>query len=176
MKNLIYNLELGKFSRLLILDLLAVGFVMITPAISHMLPFPLYYLDPMRLILFGIYFGNRNYKNVYLLALGLPIFSMLYSGHPIFYKAILISCELFINILFLHFLSRKGLNIFLAVFLSILISKVVYYLFKFFFIKLSLISGELFSTNLIIQLVIALGLSIVFYLFGKPIIEKNTKK
>ena len=176
MKNLIHNLELGKNLKVLLLDLFAIGVVMLLPAISHMLPFPFYYLDPMRLVLFGIYFAHRNSKNVYLLAFGLPIFSMLYSGHPIFYKAILISFELFINLLFLHFLYRKGLNLFLSVFLSILISKVVYYLFKFVFIKVSLISGELFSTNLVIQLVIAIGLSLIFYLFGRPLTEKNNKK
>jgi len=119
------------------------------------------------LVLLSVYFVNRNNKNAFLLALGLPIFSMLYSGHPVFYKAMLISFELLVNMVVLHWLFRKGMNIFFAVFLSIILSKIVYYLFKFAFIEWSLISGKLFSTSLIIQISIALGLSALFFLFGK---------
>jgi len=72
-------------------DIAAIMIVIFLPAISHMMPFPLFYLDPMRLVLLGVYFVTRNEKNAYIIAMGLPIFSMLYSGHPVFYKAILIS-------------------------------------------------------------------------------------
>ena len=167
MNKIITTLDSKKNIAILISDILAITVILFLPAISHLMPFPMYYLDPMRLVLLGVYFVNRNYKNAYILAIGLPIFSMLYSGHPVLYKAILISFELLINMVVLHFLFRKGINIFFAVFIGIIFSKLVYYLFKFMFIEWSLISGKLFSTSLIIQLSIALGLSAVFFIFGR---------
>ena len=167
MNRMIYNFDLRTNMGIFITDLLAIGVVMFLPAISHLLPFPLFYLDPMRLVLLGVYFLNRNHMNAYVLAIGIPIFSMLYSGHPVFYKAILISFELLVNMVVLHLLFHKRINIFFAVFLSIILSKMVYYLFKFAFIEWSLISGKLFSTSVMIQIFIALGLSALFFLFGK---------
>ena len=167
MNSSVSSLDSKKNVLILVSDIIAIIVIMFLPTISHLMPFPLYYLDPMRLVLLGVYFVSRNYKNAYVLALGLPIFSMLYSGHPVFYKAILISIELFINMVVLHFLFRKGTNIFFAVFFSIVLSKIIYYLFKFAFIEWSLISGKLFSTSLIIQIIIAAGLSSVFFIFGR---------
>ncbi len=175
MNTRIFNLESKRNIIILVSDIAAIVAIMFLPVISHMMPFPLYYLDPMRLVLLGVYFVNRNQMNAYLLAIGLPIFSMLYSGHPVFYKAMLISFELLINMVVLHLLFRKGINIFFAVFLSIIFSKLVYYLFKFTFIEWSLISGKLFSTSLIIQIIIALGLSAVFFLFGRKANQSSQK-
>ncbi len=53
---------------------MAIGVIMFLPAISHIMPFPLYYMDPMRLVLLGVYFVNRNHKNAYLLAIGIAYF------------------------------------------------------------------------------------------------------
>ncbi len=175
MNTRIFNFDSKRNIAILISDIAAIIVIMFLPAISHMMPFPIYYLDPMRLVLLGVYFVNRNHKNAYLLAIGLPIFSMLYSGHPVFYKALLISFELLVNMVVLHLLFRKGINIFFAVFLSIIFSKIVYYLFKFAFIEWSLISGKLFSTGLIIQIIIALGLSTVFFLFGRKANQSSQK-
>ena len=175
MNNSVFNLDSNRNIIILVSDIIAILVIMFLPAISHIMPFPLYYLDPMRLVLLGVYFVNRNHKNAYLLAIGLPIFSMLYSGHPVFYKAILISFELLVNMVVLHLLFRKGMNIFFAVFLSIILSKIFYYLFKFAFIEWSLISGKLFSTSLIIQLIIALGLAVVFFLFGRKASQYSEK-
>ena len=169
MNSRVSSLKSKKNSITLLADIVAVVVILLLPTISHLMPFPLFYLDPMRLVLLGVYFVSRNYKNAYVLAVGLPIFSMLYSGHPIFYKAILISFELLINILLLHFLFRKGVNVFFAVFSSIILSKVLYYLFKFVFIEWALISGKLFSTSLITQTLIAIGLSFVFFIFGRKV-------
>ena len=173
MARTIFKLDLRTNLGIFITDFMAIGIIMFLPAISHMLPFPLFYLDPMRLVLLSVYFVNRNHKNAYLLAVGLPIFSMLYSGHPVFYKAMLISFELLVNMIVLHVLFRKGFNIFFSVFLSIILSKIVYYLFKFAFIEWALISGKLFSTSLMILFFIALGLSAVFFFFGRKAIQST---
>ncbi len=175
MNTRIFNIESKRNIIILVSDITAIVVIMFLPAISHIMPFPLYYMDPMRLVLLGVYFVNRNHKNAYLLAIGLPIFSMLYSGHPVFYKAMLISFELLVNMVVLHLLFRKGINIFFAVFFSIIFSKIVYYLFKFAFMEWSLISGKLFSTSLTIQIIIALGLSTVFFLFGRKANQSSQK-
>ena len=150
---------------LVLTDLMAVILVLILPALSHLLPFPLYYLDPMRLVLFAAYFVNRNEWNAYALAIALPVFSMLYTGHPIPVKAMLISFELLLNMLVLSLLLNRGVSVFMAVLASIVLSKIAYYLAKWTLIQAAFLEGNLFSTSLITQLLIALGLSSVFYLF-----------
>lgn len=165
MNNMTETLNIKKSVALILTDLMAIFLILVVPAASHLLPFPVYYLDPMRLVLFAAYFVNRNEWNAYVLAISLPIFSMLYSGHPIPVKAVLISFELLLNMILLTTLVKKGSNIFLAVFASILFSKVAYYIVKFVLIKSSILPGNLFSTNLLTQLIIALGLSGLFYVF-----------
>ena len=164
MKNFNEILDAKSSIALILTDVTAVLLILFIPALSHILPFPVYYMDPMRLVLFGAYFVNRNRWNAYALAMALPIFSMLYSGHPIPIKAVLISFELLLNMILLTVFLRKGTQVFLAVFASIFLSKMAYYFAKYIFIQFTLLSGNLFSTNLITQLLIALGLSGVFYL------------
>ena len=50
-------------------------------------------------------------------------------------------------------------NVFVISFISIIVSKILYYFLKFSLIKFSLISGDSISTSLIIQLVVAIVLS-----------------
>jgi hypothetical protein len=147
-------------------DILVLLLVYFIPALTHLSTFPLYYLDPMRLLLFAGYLISRNNTNTYLLALSIPIFSTLVTGHPPFYKALLISIELLANIgcfhLFLHKIKwQPGI----LMFISIIISKLFYYGFKYFFIRLTLIDGELITTGLLIQLVTVIGLSLAFGFF-----------
>ena len=165
MKNFTEILGGHKSIQLIFTDLMATLLILVLPAVSHVLPFPVYYLDPMRLVLFTAYFINHNHRNAYALAMALPIFSMLYSGHPIPVKAVLISFELLLNMILLRIFVKMGWNIFLAVLASILLSKVGYYLVKFILLKSTILEGDLFSTNLFTQVLIALGLSGLFYLF-----------
>ena len=78
--------------------LLAIYFI---PSLSHLIGIPLYYLDPMRLFLLFGYFITPQHDNSILLAISIPFFSYLVSGHPILLKAFLISAELLINLLLL---------------------------------------------------------------------------
>ncbi len=74
----------------LIFDIVALGFIFLMPAISHMLAFPLYFVEPMRImVVLAMVHTHRN--NAYLLALALPLFSFVMSGHPILVKAVIIS-------------------------------------------------------------------------------------
>lgn len=135
------------------------------PALSHLAPFPLYLLDPMRILLFTGYLLTRQNANALLLALAIPLFSSLVTGHPPLFKAILISIELTVNLLiFMKLISNTKLHIALSLFLSIIASKFVYYALKLAFINLGLIEGELITTNLWLQLGTVVFVTILFFL------------
>lgn len=160
-------------ARLLLVDLFAFLIIYFVPTFSHWLAFPLYILEPMRIMLLFVYFTSRNHNNALLIALTIPLFSMMVSGHPVFYKSILISMELFLNILFLGFLLEKiKLNSLVSIFLSIIFSKIIYYALKYLLIALGLFEGNLVSTKFSIQLGVTAGLSIFFFLFNY-LLKKN---
>lgn len=149
-------------------DILVLLLVYFIPALTHLSPFPLYYLDPMRLLLFAGFLVSRNHTNGYLLAVTIPIFSILVTGHPPFYKAVLISIELFINIGCFSFLVNKiKWNPGVIFLLSAIVSKLFYYGCKYIFIRLALIDGDLIATSLLIQLPVIIFLSLMFMFFYK---------
>ncbi len=140
--------------------LLAVYFV---PALSHLLPFPLYLFEPMRLLLFAGLLIARNNVNTYFLALTIPLVSTIISGHPPFVKAVIMSFELYTNVVLLVWLSQylrwpNGL----AFFVSTVLSKVFYYGLKFAFLEFGLIQGSLISTPLTNQLITVLLLTVIY--------------
>ncbi len=170
----ISTIHILKVKRIFITDIIVLISVYFIPAFSHLTSFPLYMLDPMRILLFTGYLVSRNKKNAFILAATIPLFSMLVSGHPPFFKALLISMELFINIwLFSNLLEKSSWPVPVALFTSIIFSKLIYYLFKFIFISMTLLQVSLISTNLLTQLVVALFITIVFSLFFKK--ENNIR-
>lgn len=141
-----------------LIDLAIITFIYFLPALSHLTALPLYYLEPMRLaMLFAIIHTSK--KNALIIAVTLPIFSLLVSSHPGFLKAILITGELLVNLVLFYSLSRK-ITVFSAGLLSIIISKLLYYCSKYIFIQTQLIDGGLISTPLLVQLIIAVLVSI----------------
>ncbi|MFA5972250.1 MAG: hypothetical protein WC780_07865 [Lentimicrobiaceae bacterium] len=135
------------------------------PALSHVAPFPLYLLDPMRILLFAGYLLSRQNANTFILAVAMPLFSSLVTGHPPFFKALLISVELVVNIfLLVQLIDRTKLHLALSLFLSMIASKLVYYGLKSVFIYSGLIEGELITTNLWIQLGTVVFITLTFYL------------
>lgn len=133
------------------------------PALSHLTSIPFYLLDPMRVLVLGSYLYLRgNKSNALFLAITLPLVSFLLSGHPVFPKNLLISFELAINILLIDMLVKKSQYIFFAVLLSILISKLVYYLVKWLLIMGGLLDTGIVDTNIWIQLCVACVLSFLF--------------
>jgi hypothetical protein len=166
---MINQLSLRNISKILLIDTLAIGLIYLLPALSHAFPFPLYYMEPMRIIAIVVYFISNNKNNTYLIALTLPLFSMIFTGHPIPIKAALISIELFFNVLILNYLIENFnfRKIFLALIFSILASKIIYYSIKFFLLQLDFLSGSLISIPLAIQLISLTITSSIFYLFLK---------
>lgn len=149
----------------IIVDVVILACIYFIPALSHVAPFPLYLLDPMRIFMLAGYMLTRQNSNAFLLALTIPLFSALVTGHPPIFKAILISIELMVNILlFIQLLNRTKLHMALSLFLSIIGSKLVYYSLKLAFINLGFIEGELITTNLWMQFGTALFVTLIFYL------------
>jgi hypothetical protein len=64
----------GKKYKTAILDVTALLIIYLTPAISHLFSFPVYLLEPMRIMLI-LAVVHTSRKNAYLLALTLPLFS-----------------------------------------------------------------------------------------------------
>ncbi len=150
----------------IILDTAAILVITFLPAISHLISIPLYLFEPMRVILvLSIMFTSR--RNTYLIALALPLFSYLISAHPAFVKLFLISSELLLNIYLFSLLEKKTGNIFASLLTAILIGKVYYYILKAGLISVGLLKGELVSTPVYLQLIIALVMSLTAHFYIK---------
>ncbi|MDH7605159.1 MAG: hypothetical protein QHH13_09680 [Melioribacter sp.] len=148
-------------------DLIALSVITLTPALSHLLSIPLYLLEPMRImLLISLLYTTK--KNAYILSFVLPFFSFFISSHPALPKAVLISTELMLNVYLFFLLSQKLNNNFIAMFLSIVMSKFYYYAIKFLLITLGLMTGEIVSTPIYLQLIVALAISLyTFIVFRK---------
>ncbi len=152
-----------------IFDILAIAFVYFVPALSHMLSFPVYLVEPMRLviILSLIHFGKTN---SYLIALTLPLFSFLIASHPSVIKSLLITSELLFNVFLFILISKRIKNVFITMLVSIAASKIFYYSVKYILLQAGAMSGSLVSTPLYIQAIVAFALSIYAFFMLK---EKN---
>lgn len=151
----------------LVTDILLLGVIYMLPAISHMLAFPLYLLDPMRIVIFASILLSCNKYNSYLLAATIPMFSYFVGGHPIFLKSVIIAAELLVNVMLFWFLLKKWRNMFLITFSSIILAKVVYYALKSSFIQIGWLQMDLVDTSLTLQLMVAVAISIVMILVFK---------
>ena len=146
-------------------DLIALLAIYLVPAISHLLGFPVYYLEPMRIMLI-LAIAHTTRKNTYLIALTLPLFSMLISAHPSLMKTSLITAELLLNIWLFYSLLQRFSNKTLSIFLSILISKIFYYLVKLLLLDSALLSGDVISTPIYIQVIMLFIMSGYIYLIS----------
>jgi len=142
----------------ILIDLTALAFIYLVPALSHLMRLPVYLIEPMRLMLV-LAMVHTNRQNSYLLALTMPLFSFIISGHPVFAKMFLIGMELSLNVFLFYLLSRRMNYIFPAIFASILLSKAIYYLVKFGLIQMAVINSGLVATPLLVQLVMAVAFS-----------------
>jgi len=141
-----------------LIDFLAISIIYFLPTLSHLTSLPLYFIEPMRLaVIFCLAHTNR--KNAVVIAITIPLFSLVISSHPAIFKTVLITVELLINLLLFYFLVEKT-NKFISMFLSIVFSKIIYYALKYVFIQVNIMDGDLISTPLIIQWLVAIGLSL----------------
>lgn len=141
-----------------VFDVFAVTLIYFVPAISHLFALPIYFIEPMRLMLILSIVHTSN-RNAYILAASLPTFSFLISAHPVLPKVMLITGELLFNVWLFFYLTEKFKNKFTSMVLSITISKIAYYVVKFGLISFVLLEGSLISTPIIIQIITMLVFS-----------------
>jgi hypothetical protein len=145
--------------RTLLIDLLALGFIFLTPAMSHLTGIPVYFIEPMRIMLvIALLFSNRY--NAFALAVLLPVFSFLISGHPAPVKMLIISAELLLNAWLFTWLVRSWKQPFLSMLSSILISKIFCYAMYWVVFTRAFMVLESQTIFLITQLIVALTLSL----------------
>ena len=149
----------------IVFDLLALLFIYLVPAISHLISFPVYYLEPMRIMLI-LAIVHTTRKNAYLITFTLPLFSLLISAHPSLIKTSLVTSELLLNVWLFFFISEKLSNKTFSIFLSIVVSKIFYYLIKFLLITSAVMVGDLISTPINIQILMLFVLSGYIYLMS----------
>jgi hypothetical protein len=138
-----------------IFDVFAIAGIYLVPTLSHLFALPIYFIEPMRLMLI-LAIAHTSKKNAYFLAASLPIFSFIVSAHPVFLKTLLISGELLFNVWLFFFLAEKIKNKFGAMVLSIGIAKLAYYAIKFGLLSFVLLEGSLISTPILMQVVTTL--------------------
>lgn len=152
-------------------DAVALLFVLVVPALSHMTAVPFYLLDPMRLAVLGALLASRSRVNGLVLAVALPLVSFAISGHPVFPKCLVIAAELSVNVLLFVWLERmfsgRRFGVGIAAFASILLSKAFYYGLKALVLGAGLMQMELVSTALWVQLVVAVLISVLFALWWR---------
>lgn len=158
-------------------DLLLIVGVFFIPTISHVAPLPLYLFEPMRIMIFSLLlFFPYNNKNAIVMAATLPLVSFLISSHPVLLKAMLLSLELVLNVVVFQWLTKR-INIGLSVIISIIASKIVYYLMKAGLLLLGLLKTELITTGLGIQLIVTLSMGLLFQIvFSNEHINKWQKR
>lgn len=144
--------------RTFLIDGFALAFLLLMPAASHLTGVPFYFIEPMRIMLVvALIFTSRS--NAYILALALPVFSFLVSGHPVPIKMMIIMAELLLNVwLFIKIfqLTRKP---FISMFSAIIGSKIFCYLTYWIVFSWAFVVDESQMVFLIAQLVVSLVLS-----------------
>ena len=145
-----------------IFDLFAIVAIYLIPSLSHLLNFPVYLVEPMRLVII-LALVHTSKANAFIIAVTLPLFSFLISSHPSLVKASLMTTELLLNVFLFFVLYKNFSNKFLVAFTSILLSKIYYYLIKILLINFALLGGDLFATPIFIQIIVAMVCSSYIY-------------
>jgi len=169
------NFQKKEFIKSGIFNFLALLVVYLTPVFSHLLSLPVYYIEPMRLMLI-LAIVHTSYKNAYLIAFTLPLFSFLFSGHPSLIKTSLITGELVLNVfLFYQFQKLFGTG-FISAILSIISSKIFYYIFKIALIQFSVMNTEIFSTPIYIQILMLIVFSTYVFVLNNKMKKEEPQK
>ena len=141
-----------------ITDIAALVFVGLVPAASHLFKIPVYYIEPMRVMLvLALLYSSR--WNAYALAIVLPLFSYLVSGHPAPLKMMIIMAELVFNAWLFLLFYQKTRKSFLSAFGSIILSKVFCYAMYLVVFSTAFVKAEAELSFLVAQLILTLVLS-----------------
>ena len=152
----------GSVVRILAVDALLLCFICVIPALFHMTSLPLYKLNPMTMCLLVGILLVRDRRNGYLLAVLLPLVSMLVSGMPVPMKALCMVPEL-LSIVFVYGVLERRIGVFGAVLSALLAGKIVYYALKAVLVSPLVLVG----TNIWLQVVTVLMYGGLFALVKK---------
>ena len=147
--------------RVAAIDALLLAVACLVPTVSHLLAWPLYYLNPMLLVLLAGMLLVRDRRNAYLLAVLLPVVSMLAMGMPTPLKAVCMVAE-YASVVFVSGLLQAWNERFVgtlgAMLLAMLAGKAVYYLLK----ALVLAPAVLVGTPVWVQLAVVVVAATVY--------------
>ncbi len=169
-------LSLNKWNvtKYLLFDGVAVAFIILAPAMAHMLSFPLWYLEPMRLVLI-LAMVHTTKQNSYLLALILSFCSWAFSGHPEFIKMLVITLELSANVALFYWIYNRIDKPFAAMLLSILLSKVFCYFLYWMIFSASFFMDETGTFFIMVQLIVSLLFALYTFLLRKTAAFSKTR-
>ncbi len=157
--------------RVFLVDFIILAGIYGMVSFAHLIPFPLYKLEPMKLfLLVAILYSSRG--NALFMALTIPLVSTATSGHPVFPKNLIISLELMVFAGILTATSLQHQKIPQRFLAALLASKIVYYLVKGLVIYAGWMSMSLFSTSLQVQL---LGALLVFISYWMLVANKKRR-
>lgn len=145
--------------RTVIVDAVLLAIICIVPAISHIVAFPLYKLNPMLFCLMTGMLLVGDKRNAYLLAVMLPLVSTMMSGMPIPVKMICMIPEM-LSVVAVFQLLQNYWKAFPSILAAVLVGKVVYYVIKAFVIA----PAALFGTSLLIQGIVVFVFAAIFAL------------
>ena len=145
-----------------LIDVALLATLYFLPSFSHVTALPLYMFEPMRItVVIALLFTNR--ANAFFIAFTIPLASMMITGHPVPFKALLMGIELSILVATYSYLVQlTRIPAFAALTGAILLSKVIYYIMKFAALSAGLLAGNLVSTPFQTQLILAVGTAAVF--------------
>ncbi|MBM2815407.1 MAG: hypothetical protein HW421_2169 [Ignavibacteria bacterium] len=171
---MLYSIALPKEDkiRIAIVDIIAIAAVFLVPALAHKFSIPLYLAEPLRLMIILSITHTRK-GNAYILALTLPLFSYIVSGHPVFYKMLAISGELALNVYLFYRLIELFPNKIFSGALSIIISKAFYYSSVMALILANLMTNEDAGHPILPQIIMGIVFIAYLQLFYKR--EENPK-
>lgn len=152
----------GSVLRTIAIDVLLLSLICAIPMLSHLVAFPLYKLNPMTLCLLAGMLLVNDRRNAYLLALLLPLVSLLVSGMPTPLKCVCIIAELS-TIVAVFQLAEKRMGSFVSIMCAMMSGKVIYYVLKALIVSPTV----LFSTNVCLQLVLLLAMALLFGVIRK---------
>lgn len=145
--------------RTIIIDAVLLTTACLVPTLSHLFALPLYHLNPMLIVLLAGMLLVQDKRNALLLAILLPLVSMMAVGMPTPLKAVCMMAELSAVVLIS---SRFAVQGFGTMLLAIMGGKVVYYLLK----ALLLAPAVLVSTPILTQVIVAVAAAMIFALLG----------
>lgn len=170
MKTISQQLRQPIIWRSVLIDFAGLALIYLVPTLTHLTSLPVYLIEPMRLMLI-LAMVHTNKTNAYILSFTLPLFSFLISSHPVFLKVLIISLELALNVYLFYLFKNIIKKVFPAILMSIIMSKIIYYLMKAFIISFGMLDSSLISTPIFIQLLTTAFFSIYVYFMFK----RNTR-